>query len=82
MRILGEADFGYGNARLRARRSNLLSDADYERLLGEDVTGLLGALEQTRYAPDLEATGRSGTLPRLHETISRQAQMRSSAWDG
>jgi V/A-type H+/Na+-transporting ATPase subunit C len=70
MRILGEADFGYGNARLRARRSDLLSDADYERLLGEDVAGLLGALEQTRYAPDLEGAGRSGSLARLHETIS------------
>src|SRR5215212_13226 len=71
MRILGEADFGYGNARLRARRSDLLSDADYERLLGEDVAGLLGALEQTRYAPDFEASGRRESLARLHETISR-----------
>ena len=71
MRILGEADFGYGNARLRARRSNLLRDPDYERLLGEDVAGLLGTLEQTRYAPDLEEAGRTGTLARLHETISR-----------
>ena len=82
MRILGEPDFGYGNARLRARRSELLSDADYERLLGEDVAGLLGALEQTRYAPDLEVAGRTGTLPRLHEAISRHLsrslqQMRS-----
>ncbi len=82
MRILGEADFGYGNARLRARRSGLLSDPDYERLLGEDVAGLLGALEQTPYAPDLEAAGRTGALPRLHEAISRHLsrslqQMRS-----
>ena len=82
MRILGEADFGYGNARLRARRSDLLSDADFERLLGEDVAGLLGALEQTRYGPDLEAAGRGGNLPRLHEAISRHLsrslqQMRS-----
>jgi V/A-type H+/Na+-transporting ATPase subunit C len=82
MRIHGEADFGYGNTRLRARRSNLLSDADYERLLGEDVAGLLGALEQTTYAPDVEAAGRSGSVARLHEAISRHLsrslqQMRS-----
>ena len=82
MRILGEADFGYGNTRLRARRGDLLSDADFERLLGEDVDGLLGSLEQTRYAPDLEAAGRGGSLPRLHEAISRHLsrslqQMRS-----
>jgi V/A-type H+-transporting ATPase subunit C len=82
MRILGEADFGYGNARLRARRTDLLSDVDYERLLGEDVAGLLGALEQTRYAPDLEAASRGGSLARLHETIGRHLsrslqQMRS-----
>ena len=63
MRILGAADFGYGNARLRARRSDLLSDADYERLLGEDIDGLLGALEQTRYAPDLGADRRDGARP-------------------
>jgi V/A-type H+-transporting ATPase subunit C len=82
MRIHGEAVFSYGNRRLRARRGNLLSDADYERLLGEDVAGLLGALEQTTYAPDVEAAGRSGSLARLHEAISRHLsrslqQMRS-----
>jgi V/A-type H+-transporting ATPase subunit C len=82
MRLLEPADFSYGNARLRARRSDLLGDADYERLLGEDVAGLLGALEQTRYAADLEAAGRTGTLPRLHDAISRHLnrslrQMRS-----
>jgi V/A-type H+/Na+-transporting ATPase subunit C len=71
MRFLGRADLAYGNARLHARRSDRLRDADYERLLGEDVAGLLRALEGTPYAPDLEAARRSDGLRRLQETIGR-----------
>jgi V/A-type H+/Na+-transporting ATPase subunit C len=63
------ADLSYGNTRLRARRGELLGEADYERLLGEDVDGLLGALEDTRYAPDVEAARGDDGLRRLHRTI-------------
>jgi vacuolar-type H+-ATPase subunit C/Vma6 len=63
------ADLSYGNTRLRARRGGLLRDADYERLLGDDVDGLLGALEDTPYAPDVEAARDDDGLLRLHRTI-------------
>ena len=51
MTFAGRADFAYGNARLRARRGELLRDADYERLIGEGVDALLAALDGTPYAP-------------------------------
>jgi V/A-type H+/Na+-transporting ATPase subunit C len=63
------ADLSYGNTRLHARRGALLRDADYERLLGEDVDGLLAALEDTPYAPDVEAARGDDGLRRLHQTI-------------
>jgi vacuolar-type H+-ATPase subunit C/Vma6 len=63
------ADLSYGNTRLHARRGELLRDADYERLLGEDVDALLGALEDTPYAPDVEAARGDDGLRRLHQTI-------------
>ena len=71
MTLPGQADFAYGNTRLRARRSTLLRDADYERLLGTAVPGLLGALEDTPYGPDADAAGGTDSLRRLHVTISR-----------
>jgi vacuolar-type H+-ATPase subunit C/Vma6 len=63
------ADLSYGNTRLHARRGELLRDADYERLLGEDVDGLLGALQDTLYAPDVEAARGDDGLRRLHQTV-------------
>jgi vacuolar-type H+-ATPase subunit C/Vma6 len=63
------ADLSYGNTRLHARRGELLRDADYERLLGEDVDGLLGALQDTPYAPDVEAARGDDRLRRLHQTV-------------
>jgi V/A-type H+/Na+-transporting ATPase subunit C len=68
MRLAAPADFAYGNTRLHARRGDLLGTADYERLIGEDVDGLLRALETTPYAHDAEATRHQG-LRRLHDTI-------------
>jgi V/A-type H+-transporting ATPase subunit C len=48
--------FSYGNARLRARRSRLLTLADYERLLAKStIEELNSALHSTPYQPDLEA---------------------------
>jgi V/A-type H+/Na+-transporting ATPase subunit C len=69
MRLRADADFSYGNTRLHARRSRLLRGADYERLIGADVDGLLGALEATPYAEDVEAAQRDDGLRRLHEAI-------------
>ena len=62
-------DFGYGNTRLHARRSALLRGADYERLIGRDVDGLLGALATTAYAADAEASRAPDGLRRLHDAI-------------
>ena len=50
------AGLDYGNARLRAMRSRLLSSADYARLMTtESVDGLVATLADTAYGPDLEA---------------------------
>jgi V/A-type H+-transporting ATPase subunit C len=62
------ADFDYGNARLRARKGELLSNAAYERLLGEDIDGVLRALADTPYAPHAETAGADGRQ-RLHRAI-------------
>jgi V/A-type H+/Na+-transporting ATPase subunit C len=62
------ADFAYGNTRLHARRGDLLRDADYERLLGQDADGILTALAATPYARDAEQA-RGDAYRRLHETI-------------
>ena len=69
MRLHARPAFAYGNTRLHARRSDLLRGADYERLIGRDVDGLLGALETTPYAPDAETTRAHDGLHRLHDTI-------------
>jgi V/A-type H+-transporting ATPase subunit C len=76
------AEFEYGNTRLRARKGDLLNTAAYERLLGKDIDGLLGALADTPYTPPAETAGQAGGLQRLHLAIrSRLAdsleQMRS-----
>jgi vacuolar-type H+-ATPase subunit C/Vma6 len=69
MRGIRRADFDYGNTRLRARRGAFLSVPVYERLLGEDIDGVLRALEDTRYAPHAEAVRRVGGLQALHLTV-------------
>jgi vacuolar-type H+-ATPase subunit C/Vma6 len=63
------ANFDYGNTRLRARRGALRSRADYERLLSEDIDGVLRELQGTRYAPQAETMGRGGRLQALHLTV-------------
>jgi V/A-type H+-transporting ATPase subunit C len=65
----GRADFAYGNARLRARRGELLRDADYERLIGAGGDALLAALDGTPYGRDVEAAGAGDPLRRLHAAI-------------
>jgi V/A-type H+/Na+-transporting ATPase subunit C len=62
-------EFAYGNTRLHARRSTLLRSADFERLIGRDVDGLLGALETTAYGPDAEASRAHDGLRHLHDAI-------------
>lgn len=70
MRLSGRSDFDYGNTRLRARRGDLLRDADYERLLGSDIDHLLGALAETPYAAVGEPTRtHHDGLQRLHRVI-------------
>jgi V/A-type H+-transporting ATPase subunit C len=70
MRVPGRADFAYGNTRLHARRGELLRDADYQRLLGEGLDGLLAGLDGTPYGHDVEAAGGGDPLRRLHTAIS------------
>lgn len=55
MSVLAASDYAYGNTRLRSRKGELLTAADFERLLGKDAEGLVGALAETAYAPDVEA---------------------------
>jgi len=68
---LGRADFGYGNARLRARKAGLLSRADYDALLGKkDVDGILGALADSPHGPEVEeALTRHHGTQRLQEAV-------------
>ena len=63
------ADLSYGNTRLHARRGALLRAADYERLIGEDVDGLLEMLETTPYARDIDAAERARPAAALHAAI-------------
>ena len=71
MRLLARpADFGYGNARLRARKADLLDRAGYETLIGKDVDVMLGALSETPYGPEVEAAlTRHHGAQRLHEAV-------------
>ena len=72
MNLLLGADFVYGNARLRARKADLLRASDYEHLLGKDVDALLGTLSETPYARDVEAA-----LVREHGIRSLNAAVRN-----
>ncbi len=47
--------FEYGNARVRARRADLLTRARYEELASLDTDRLLATLSDTPYRPDLVA---------------------------
>lgn len=63
--------YDYGNARLRARRAVLFDALAYERLLGRDVDGLLAALAESPYRPEIEeAIPRLRGLPALHRALS------------
>jgi len=47
--------YGYGNARLRAMRSRLFRQADYDHLLAKSsLTELIAALNDSRYRDDIE----------------------------
>lgn len=64
------AEYAYGNARVRARKSALLGSSDYEALMGLDLDGLLGALAGTAYRSDIEAAlARFHGVRRLHEAV-------------
>ena len=48
--------YGYGNARLRAMRSRLLTETDYSALLDKaNIDELINALAETPYQEDIEA---------------------------
>jgi vacuolar-type H+-ATPase subunit C/Vma6 len=60
-------DFDYGNTRLRARRSELLSASDYESLLGRGIDDLLEVVQST--GPRETDRQRLGPLEVLHIAI-------------
>ena len=64
--------YGYGNARLRALRSRLLSQADYDDLLAQaTVEDLITRLAETPYKGDIEAAlVRFGGPRRVSEALS------------
>lgn len=63
--------FEYGNTRLRARRTGLLSAADYDRLITTaTIDQLLGSLADTPYADDVEnAVARYRGARRVDEAL-------------
>lgn len=63
--------FVYGNTRLRARKPELLGAADYAVLAGCDGDGLLAALAETAYRPDVQAA-----LPRFRGRRALQEAIR------
>jgi V/A-type H+-transporting ATPase subunit C len=63
--------YDYGNARLRVLKQELFDAAFYQRLLIRDVEGLMTALAETPYRPDVEAAlARSRGLDALHRAAS------------
>lgn len=63
--------FEYGNARVRALKGALLDEAGYDRLLGRGLDGLLAALGEGAYRPDVEAAlPRARGLGALHRALS------------
>jgi len=71
------AGFGYGNARLRARRSQFLTEATYYDLLAQpNIEQLITALIKTPYKNDIEAAlvrveGVAGVFEALHANLTR-----------
>jgi V/A-type H+-transporting ATPase subunit C len=81
------ADLVYGNTRLRARKAELLGTAEYEALLGRDLDGLLEALAQTVYRPELEAAlavagGRRALQEALRRHLARALEEERAFYDG
>ena len=64
------ADFDYGNARVRALKSELLTRPQYEELMDLEVDRLAAALSDTPYRPDvLAATPRYRGVRLVHEAL-------------
>jgi vacuolar-type H+-ATPase subunit C/Vma6 len=70
---VGISGYEYGNTRLRARRSRLLSIGGYRGLFGSGSSErMLGSLRSTAYGPDVEqALVRQDPLQRLDDAIRR-----------
>ncbi len=62
--------FDYGNARVRALKSDLLGEGDYRSLVNLDLDGMVAALTETSYRADLQAaTARYRGRRRLEEAL-------------
>jgi V/A-type H+-transporting ATPase subunit C len=66
------ADFVFGNTRLRARKAALLESDTYETLIGRDPEGLLEALADTTYHPEVEAARVGPVGERVLDEVLRQ----------
>jgi V/A-type H+-transporting ATPase subunit C len=71
--------YDYGNARLRARRADLLRREQYAALAGRDLPGLAAALAATGYRAQAEDAASIGP-PRLVERLVR-AQLATALGD-
>ena len=66
-----EAELDFGNARVRALKSRLLSPADYDRLVALDTDQLVVALGDSAYRTDIDERRTHGAGRRLlHEALS------------
>ena len=72
------ADFVYGNTRLRARKSELLGEREYDALLGRDLEGIFEVLAGTAYRAEVEAVLAASGADRhaLHEALRRHLARR------
>jgi V/A-type H+/Na+-transporting ATPase subunit C len=81
------ADFVYGNTRLRARKGALLRSGTYETLLGRDLEGLLEALADTAYHPEVEVArvgpvGERVVREALRQHVARLLREMRSFYEG
>ncbi len=80
-------DFVYGNTRLRARKAELLSAAEYDALLGGSLDEVYAVLTQTSHQPEVEAAqaGRRSELAlqnALRRHLARVLQELRSFYQG
>jgi V/A-type H+-transporting ATPase subunit C len=73
-------DYGYGNARTRGMKSNLLGAAFFEELMAaSDLSKMIHLLLDTQYGPDLEARLIQGHTPAVVDDALKDNMVRTFA---